>query len=125
MILANRVDPLASDATEERRDRRALLNTLLQEQSDAALVDWLNSHLESAFSILEVLANRPLGKQKPDLLRRVELQLVATSLGVADLRKMVEPPLKGLSRRSRSSSWRTRIRRYLLQEFNIINNLLR
>ncbi len=101
-----------------------LLNTLLQEQSESALVGWLQSHLESAFRILEVLSNRSIGRQELELLRRVELQLITTTLGVADLRAAVESSY-GSGQYPRPAGWYARIRRLLLQEFNGINNLLR
>lgn len=101
------------------------MNDLLHEQSDVNLVDFLSHQVESANDVVEILCYRPISKQPQviDELRRVELQLVALSIGVSDLREAVEQRMTPQQRVT--TSWKRRAKAVLLKEFNFINNWVR
>jgi hypothetical protein len=101
------------------------MNDLLHEQSDANLVDFLSHQVESANDVVEILCYRPVSKQPQviDELRRVELQLVALSIGVSDLREAVEQRMAPQQRVA--MDWKRRAKTLLLKEFNFINNWVR
>lgn len=109
------VDPkiLSSDVT---------LDDLFDQQSDSTLIEALSDHVDSAYSLIEVLSSRPSTRQSLDELRRVELHLTAAEIGVADLQQTLEG-----CRQSQPThhSLRQRIKAVLLKEFNFINRLVR
>lgn len=101
------------------------MNDLLQDQSDVNLVDFLGHQIEAANDVVEILCYRPISKQAQviDELRRVELQLVALSIGVSDLRAAVEQQMTPQQRVT--MDWKRRAKTLLLKEFNFINNWVR
>ncbi|PZV07862.1 MAG: hypothetical protein DCF22_21305 [Leptolyngbya sp.] len=98
------------------------LDDLFDQQSDSTLIDALSDHVDSAYSLIEVLSSRPSTRQSLDELRRVELHLTAAEIGVADLQQILEG-----CRQSQPTqhSLRQRIKTVLLKEFNFINRLVR
>lgn len=99
------------------------MNDLLNDQSDANLIDLLSGQVESANEVVEILCYRPISKQVVDELRRVEMQLVGLSIGVADLREAVEQ--RFTPRQQLSITRKRRIKALLLKEFNFLNSWVR
>jgi hypothetical protein len=59
-------------------------------QSDSALVEVLGDHVETAGVIIEILSMLSVSQNALNALRRVELQLTALTIGVSDLRLVLE-----------------------------------
>ena len=125
---ATDIDALISELGIELEDtvpEDNLVNDLLNEHSDATLIDLLSDHVDAASGVVEVLGVRPIGKLGLDTIRRVELQLVAVSLYVSDLRQTLERQLDGKRLSPPPHHWRNYVKSLLLQEFHFINNWLR
>lgn len=121
------LDTLVADLGVHSTDQppELTMNDLLQDQSDANLVDFLGHQIESANDVVELLCYRPISKEPQviDELRRVELQLVALSIGVSDLREAIEGRMTPQQRVT--MNWKRRTKTLLLKEFNFINNWVR
>lgn len=125
--LAAELDTLVAELGVHSTDQspELTMNDLLQDQSDANLVDFLGHQIESANDVVEMLCYRPISKEPQviDELRRVELQLVALSIGVSDLREAIEGQMTPQQRVA--MTWKRRAKSLLLKEFNFINNWVR
>jgi hypothetical protein len=98
------------------------LDDLFDQQSNSTLIDALSEHVDSAYTLIEVLSSRPSTRQALNELRRVELHLTAAEIGVADLRQTLEGHRQSQFVRP---SLQQRIKAVLLKEFNFINRLVR
>jgi hypothetical protein len=106
---------------DELPDPPVSIDDLLKEQSDTTLIDALSDHVDSASGVVEVLSTRPRKGQMLEEVRRVELQLIALAIGVADLREALEQQAKGRVDRP----WKARLKALLLHEFRFINRWVR
>jgi hypothetical protein len=122
---ATAIDALISEAGSELEDivpRNELVNDLLNKYPDVTLIDLLGNHVDTASSVVEVLENRPLGRQELNTMRRIELQLVGVSVYVSDLRQALEQQVDGNRPTATRCHWRNHLRSLLLREFHFINN---
>ncbi|MDX2244957.1 MAG: hypothetical protein NW224_30140 [Leptolyngbyaceae cyanobacterium bins.302] len=125
--VATDIDALISELgieVDESVPQDNLVDALLSQHSDTTLINLLDDHVDAASDVVEILGQRPIGKQELDTIRRVELQLVAVSLYVSDLRQALEQQVKG-KRLSHHPHWLNYIKSLLLHEFDFINNWLR
>lgn len=100
----------------------------LNEYSDTDLINHLTQQVDAAVCAIEILSNRPINRNRLDLVRQLELQLTAIMLSVGDLRQQ---PLQHISclesERSQiqPGNWRYHLRQILLKEFDFLNHWLR
>ena len=95
-----------------------IFDDVLDQKSDAALMQCLMEEIETATRAVNLLGQRSIGRGAVPEIGHLELQLTAVGLGIADLQQALarQTPLLRLN-----PSWQQRLRNLLLHEFHFIN----
>lgn len=98
-----------------------VFDDVLDQKSDAALMQCLREQIETATRAVNLLGQRSIGRGALPEIGHLELQLTAVGLGVVDLQQALarQTPLLCLN-----SSWQQRLKNLLLHEFHFINHWL-
>ncbi|MBW4489685.1 MAG: hypothetical protein KME12_18025 [Trichocoleus desertorum ATA4-8-CV12] len=103
---------------QEIRWEDGIFDDVLDQKSDAALMQCLVEQIKTATRVVNLLGQRSIGRGAVPEIGHLELQLTAVGLGIADLQQALarQTPLFRLN-----PSWQQRLRNLLLHEFHFIN----
>jgi hypothetical protein len=98
-----------------------VFDDVLDQKSDAALMQCLVEQVDTATRVVNLLGQRSIGRGALPEIGHLELQLTAVGLGIADLQQALArqtPMLRS------HPSWQQRLKNLLLHEFHFINRWL-
>jgi hypothetical protein len=98
-----------------------VFDDVLDQKSDAALMQCLVEQVDTATRVVNLLGQRSIGRGALPEIGHLELQLTAVGLGIADLQQALArqtPMLRS------HTSWQQRLKNLLLHEFHFINRWL-